>query len=149
MAKYQMSIRVKGTEDLEMKLERASEQAIKQTQLVIKEVAYGAEGDIKRELGRRTGRLKRSIHTVVKGLSASVGTALKYAPFVDLGFKPHIIKPKGRVLVFFAGGSWKFRSIVHHPGFRGYHAFDKAIVIAKSRMGARLKTASVKIERNI
>ena len=93
-----------------------------------------------------TGRLRSSItHTV--GLNkVTIDTKVAYAPFVEYGTRPHIIRPKSRkALAWPTGGqsaaglgrgtqgtlrgkgSFAFAKVVHHPGTKGHHYMKDAL----------------------
>lgn len=76
----------------------------------------------KRQVGVRTGRLKRSIrvynHTrFSRGQTLRIGTSVPYAKYHHDGTKPHTIYPqKKQVLKFQHGGVIVFARQAHHPG---------------------------------
>jgi hypothetical protein len=46
--------------------------------------------------------------------------AAPHALFVHWGTKPHLIKPKNKKALRWAGpNGWVFAQIVHHPGYKG------------------------------
>jgi hypothetical protein len=68
-----------------------------------------------------TGRLRASIKVTrtvsFRGPTYTVGTNVTYAPMVETGTKPHIIRPKSKkVLRFKVGGQTVYARVVHHPG---------------------------------
>lgn len=68
----------------------------------------------------RTGRLRQSITTRIETGKVTVGPTASYAPYVEYGTKPHIIRPvHAKALAFEVGGSLVFAKLVHHPGFAG------------------------------
>ena len=69
----------------------------------------------------RTGFLRRSVTIrYMPGGYVEVGPTAVYAPFVEYGVSPHIIRPKFRkALRFEKGGKVIFTKLVHHPGFPG------------------------------
>jgi hypothetical protein len=68
----------------------------------------------------RTGALWSSIIIDVGPKSVSIHPTVPYAPFVEAGTRPHIIRPvNASVLHFFSGGKEIFAKEVHHPGFQG------------------------------
>lgn len=67
----------------------------------------------------RTGMLKASIRKEVRIGEAAVGTAVRYALFVEAGTKPHEIHPiHARALRFEFMGRIAFAARVSHPGTR-------------------------------
>ncbi len=79
----------------------------------------------------RTGHLQQSIRAdlskVHEGKAEIVADA-SYAPFVEFGTKPHVIKPKRRQTLRWATDSgYAFAKLVKHPGSKPYPFFRKAI----------------------
>jgi len=64
---------------------------------------------------RRTGKLARSITHEVEGDVAIVGTNVEYGLIVELGSKPHLIKPDTKEALFWPGADHPVK-VVHHPG---------------------------------
>jgi len=83
----------------------------------------------------RTGRLLRSLRIERHGNEYHViaGSRIAYyAPFVEFGTRPHIIRPRrARVLRFEVRGKVVYARIVHHPGSRPVrymgHALDRTL----------------------
>jgi len=68
----------------------------------------------------RTRRLRQSITTRIETGKVTVGPTVSYAPYVEYGTKPHIIRPvHAKALAFEVGGTLVFAKLVHHPGFAG------------------------------
>jgi len=68
----------------------------------------------------RTGRLRDSIRVVRIGQVRFVGPTVSYAPYVEFGTRPHIIRPRrARALRFEVEGRTVFAMYARHPGFRG------------------------------
>lgn len=68
----------------------------------------------------RTGALWSSIRIDVGSKSVRVYPTVPYAPFVEYGTMPHIIRPmSAQALHFFINGEEVFAKEVHHPGFPG------------------------------
>jgi len=79
----------------------------------------------------RTGHLQQSIRVdlsnVNEGKTEIVADA-SYAPFVEFGTKPHVIKPERRQTLRWATDSgYAFAKLVKHPGSKPYPFFRKAI----------------------
>lgn len=72
----------------------------------------------KQEAPVRTGNLRRTIHLArANAVEAVTVASARYAPAVELGTRPHIIRPRRRkVLRFSAGGRVVFTQMVRHPG---------------------------------
>ena len=80
-----------------------------------------AEEEMKRRAPVRKGRLRGSIRKRVDlvNLEAEVGLGVEYAIFVELGTRPHIIRPiRAQALRFEVGGEIVFAKLVRHPGTR-------------------------------
>ena len=79
----------------------------------------------------RTGHLQQSIEADItrtdRGKAEIVASA-SYAPFVEFGTRPHLIKPKRRKSLRWATEEgYVFARIVHHPGSRPHPFFKKAV----------------------
>lgn len=70
-----------------------------------------------------TGKLRGSIYSKITGTeTVIVGSELYYAPYVEYGTSPHLIRPvHARVLSWVSGGVRFFSMLVHHPGTRPQH----------------------------
>jgi hypothetical protein len=96
----------------------------------------------------KTGQLRESVRSFLMPDGFYVRAEMPYAPFVDRGTRPHIIRPKGpevwpalsqkyvqpyvlavrrpKALRWFdAFGGIHFARIVHHPGTKGVHFIQK------------------------
>lgn len=87
-----------------------------------------------------TGRLRASIRVERRSILGlrqrwTVGSDVEYAPMVNDGTKPHIIRPKrAKALRFRVGGKVVFARVVHHPGTRARPFLDRALAdVARSR----------------
>ena len=83
------------------------------------ELAGYAEQEMIRQAPQRTGKLRRSIRKRVNmaRLEAEVGPDVEYAVWVEMGTRPHVIRPvRARALRFEAGGEIVFARLVRHPG---------------------------------
>lgn len=87
-----------------------------------------------------TGRLRASIRVERRstfGLRQrwTVGSDVEYAPMVNDGTRPHIIRPRrAKALKFTVGGRTVYARVVHHPGTRANPFLDKALAdVARSR----------------
>jgi len=79
----------------------------------------------------RTGHLQQSIRPdfsrVNEGRAEIVAEA-SYAPFVEFGTRPHLIRPRMRKsLRWTTEEGYIFAKLVHHPGSRPYSFFRMAI----------------------
>lgn len=80
-----------------------------------------------------TGRLRASIQGEARRTwtlrpQFTVFSNVEYAPFVNDGTRPHVIRPKNaRALRFVVGGQVVFAKVVHHPGARAKPFLDRAV----------------------
>ena len=91
-----------------------------------------------------TGRLRASI----KGRASrtwslrpqfTVSSNVDYAPLVQDGTRPHIIRPRTRqALKFIVGGQVVFAKVVHHPGTRARPFLDRALAEETAGRGYRI-----------
>lgn len=108
-------------------------EALGEEQPVLRAIQLDAVAQAKLLVHRKTGHLGRSIVPgVLTATHAQVEARTPYAAFVELGTRPHIIRPvKAKVLAW--GGTRRlsgalargsspthFARIVHHPGTRPY-----------------------------
>ena len=84
-----------------------------------------AERQAKRAFNRgqaprvRTGHLRRSIYSKVKGFYGYIASSVKYAAILQWGgrTRPHEIRPKNtKALRFIFRGRWVYMKKVNHPG---------------------------------
>lgn len=70
----------------------------------------------------RTGQLAQSVNWTPTTDGAEVYANAQYAPYVELGTRPHLIVPKAgrKGLRFFAGGGYVLARQVNHPGSKPY-----------------------------
>jgi hypothetical protein len=87
-----------------------------------------------------TGRLRASIRVERRstfGLRQrwTVGSDVEYAPMVNDGTRPHIIRPRrAKALKFTVGGRTVYAAVVRHPGTRARPFLDRALAdVARSR----------------
>lgn len=66
---------------------------------------------------RRSGELVRSIFMVVEGNVARVGSNLPQAPIMEMGAKPHIIKPNSKIALWWKDAKYPVK-LVNHPGVK-------------------------------
>lgn len=80
-----------------------------------------------------TGRLRASIRiesrrTFTLRTVYTIGSDVSYAPMVNDGTRPHLIRPKTKqALKFQVGGRTVFAKVVHHPGTRANPFLDRAL----------------------
>lgn len=85
---------------------------------LMRDVALTAVGEQKRRAPVRTGNLRRTIHVGrVTNTSAETVAGARYAGFVEVGTKPHEIRPRARKALRWKGsGGIVFAKRVRHPG---------------------------------
>ena len=99
-----------------------------------KRIDEGARQTAKVALGRardyapkRTGRLAKSLYVGKEGpMRYYVTSRLKYYPYVILGTRPHIIRPRHKKALYWPGARHPV-AIVHHPGTKPNDFMDKAL----------------------
>jgi hypothetical protein len=75
----------------------------------------------------RNGFQKRSKFTA-RGPGWEVFNPVSYAPYLEEGTKPHIIRPKTKkALRFKVGGRTVFAAFVNHPGTKAGHVLTDAV----------------------
>jgi len=91
-------------------------------QKVLNNTGFDIEAQAKINLDRNksviTGHLRRGITTKIGNMEVTVHTSnIKYAPMVEFGTKPHIIKPKNKKALYWKGAKHPVK-IVKHKGSR-------------------------------
>ncbi len=101
--------------------ERVADQTIARAK-----VLAGARFNV--QTGRyRNGFQKRPTFTA-RGPGWQVFNPVSYAPYLEEGTKPHVIRPKNRkALRFRIGGRVIYATIVHHPGTKAGHVLSTAV----------------------
>lgn len=84
---YMIKMEVKGIEDVVNKLSKMNMIVQTETKIALKEAGMKIQADAKRNVLVDTGRLKNSITTEIwnNGYTVTVGTNVKYAPYVEYG----------------------------------------------------------------
>lgn len=100
---------------------QAGQLATREMRLVMKQ-RFGRIGVRNPGRGPPTGATGASVRATRGTGFVDIGPSTPYAPFVDTGTRPHIIKPRrARFLRFVpAGGGVAFAKKVNHPGFAGH-----------------------------
>ena len=141
-----MSIEVRGTKQLQRRLK-----AIGDTSDLLRDIQLDAVAEAKRKVPRKTGNLGRSIGPgSLTRKSAIVHARANYAAYVELGTRPHVIKPKrARVLAWPAAGqarlsgrprsgaSMIFARMVRHPGTKAQPFLIPGAIAALHNAGIR------------
>ena len=85
-------------------------------QKVLNNTGFKIEAKAKGNVPVDTGHLRRGITTKIGNMEVTVHTSnIKYAPMVEYGTKPHIIKAKNKKALYWKGASHPVKS-VRHPG---------------------------------
>ncbi len=111
----------------------------KKTPSGVKWVPYGAPN----AAPVRTTNLIDSIKKEVKGRWTGkkymwvVSTDKKYAPYVEYGTSPHVIRPKkpGGSLVYYTGGDQDGAKMVEHPGTKPVYMFTRGVAQTRPKVG--------------
>jgi hypothetical protein len=130
--------------------------AIGDTHAMLRVIQLEAVAEAKRLVPRKTGALGRSIAPGALGrTSALVEARMPYAAPVELGSRPHVIKPKrAKVLAWPSGGNRRlsgrsrtkggkptgphiFARVVHHPGAKPHPYLMPGAIRALKRGGFR------------
>lgn len=99
--------------------------------------ALKIQNEVKLNSPVRTGRLRNSIVADKINGVWTIGTNLDYAEHVEIGVAPHVIKPKEKKALFWAGAEHPVKE-VKHPGFEGRNMFLKASIKSKDIIRAEL-----------
>ncbi len=141
--------RLEGLPELNRRLN-----AISQGRDILRTVQIDAVAEAKRMVPRKTGNLGRTIGPGGLGNDfAIVHATAPYAAFVELGTKPHVIRPRSkRTLAWSTGGTrlsgrptasarrsgaMRFARKVNHPGTKAKPYLVPAAKIALGRVGVR------------
>lgn len=139
-----LAVKVVGDKQLLLRLTDAEvgtalglEQGMKQATLYV-------EGEAKKRVPRKTGRLFSSLQSVVSGAGISVkgqvGTNVSYAPYVENGTAPHDISAKGAGALSWPGAAHPVVAI-HHPGTRPKPFLVPALKDSAQQVTAILRAA--------
>lgn len=82
---------------------------------------------------RRSGELARSIFMVIEGRICRVGTNLDYGPMIELGTKPHTIRPNTKFALYWKGANHPVKK-VEHPGMKSFPYLRPALETSKSEI---------------
>lgn len=93
--KHMFNLEVKGIESVVDKLSKMDLIVQTKTKIALKEAGMKIQADAKRNTLVDTGRLKNSITTEIwnSGFTVTVGTNVKYAPYVEYGTRKWGGKP--------------------------------------------------------
>ena len=92
-----------------------------------------------------TGELRESLGVRVEPNRVLVGPSAKYAPYVEFGTAPHVIKAKGKALAFKVNGRIIYRKQVHHPGTKAQPFVRPAYDAWKDSLGPAVAQANADV----
>ena len=106
---------------------------------VVKNSAFNIERNAKSSVNVNTGHLRRSISTKMGDMEAIIHTSnLKYAPMVEFGTRPHIIRAKNKKALYWKGASHPVKQ-VNHPGSKAKPYLIPAFEKEKDQFLEKLK----------
>ena len=106
---------------------------------VVKNSAFNIERNAKSSASVKTGHLRRSISTKMGDMEATIHTSnLKYAPMVEFGTRPHIIRAKNKKALYWKGASHPVKQ-VNHPGSKAKPYLIPAFEKEKDQFLEKLK----------
>ena len=134
------SIKINGLDDLIKDANRVGRDMPQKLRQAMIASTTGVQNAAKKKrpgsFKNQTGDLRRSISRRVEGAHKGVVfTDMKYAPYVEFGTKPHVIRPKTKkMLAFRVGGKMVFARKVNHPGTRAYNYMRDAFEESKPKV---------------
>jgi hypothetical protein len=137
-------VKFQGLEEARQTLQRLPAGLEKSTILRMSQVAYD---EAQRGAGRhnKTGALFQSLFNRAIPGGREVGHDGNRAPhaiFVQLGTRPHVIRPKTKkALRWASGGKFFFAGKVNHPGYRGDAYLINAATLAVRQFSSILDAA--------
>lgn len=143
-----VSIQIKGLDELIKSSKKAGAavanelaKAVVDSSLVLQRRAF-------QEVPVKTGRLQKSIKTFKQGkFVGGIIAGASYAPFVEHGTKPHIIKI--RTAKTLSDGKSVFGPIVHHPGTKANPFMGRTADKEKNEVKRRFEKAAETISKMI
>ena len=106
---------------------------------VVKNSAFNIERNAKSSASVKTGHLRRSISTKMGDMEATIHTSnLKYAPMVEFGTRPHIIRAKNKKALYWKGATHPVKK-VNHPGSKAKPYLIPAFEKEKDQFLEKLK----------
>ena len=119
-----------------IKLSNEVEEDVKK---VVKNSAFNIERNAKSSASVKTGHLRRSISTKIGDMEATIHTSnLKYAPMVEFGTRPHIIRAKNKKALYWKGATHPVKQ-VNHPGSKAKPYLIPAFEKEKDQFLEKLK----------
>ena len=121
--KFSVYLKAKSEED-----EKKIQKVLKNSAMTIQKNAIS---NLTNNGSVNTGHLRRSISTKIGDMEATIHTSnLKYAPMVEFGTRPHIIRAKNKKALYWKGATHPVKQ-VNHPGSKAkpylIPAFEKEV----------------------
>lgn len=121
-----------------------------EAKLFLDEITLHLVAEVVDRTPTRSGLLRSSMAGTVQktplGWSSIIGTPLDYAPPVELGSKPHEIRPKNKKALAFNGRVVK---VVHHPGTKGAFMFKRTVEANSALVQERSDAAVARITQRM
>jgi hypothetical protein len=96
----------------------------------------------KQEAPARSGALRKSIYSEIRGDKATIRARAPYAGLVISGTPPHIIRAKdGGALRFQIGGQVVYAAFARHPGTKPNDFFSRALQAEQRRIEDEMSDA--------
>lgn len=139
-----ITLRITGLTQTVSVLQRLPPNLERQTILRMSQVAFdAAQKGAQRH--SKTGDLVQSLYNRAIPTGRAVGHDTQRAPhalFVNLGTKPHVIRPKSKkALRWVKGNKYVFSKQVNHPGYRGDAYLINAATLAVREFAAAVNAA--------
>lgn len=129
-----MTVEIKGAESIYRVMAAVGGGAREKMLVTMRKVGIGMAAYVKEHklsgdpIKRRTGRLRRSVTYRASqsgsSVSATTGTNVKYAKYLEYGTSPHVILPvRAKMLSWMQNGRRVFARKVNHPGNPAFRPF--------------------------
>ena len=131
--KFSVYLKAKSEED-----EKKIQKVLKNSAMTIQKNAIS---NLTNNGSVNTGHLRRSISTKMGDMEATIHTSnLKYAPMVEFGTRPHIIRAKNKKALYWKGATHPVKQ-VNHPGSKAKPYLIPAFEKEKDQFLEKLKEA--------
>ena len=129
--KFSVYLKAKSEED-----EKKIQKVLKNSAMTIQKNAIS---NLTNNGSVNTGHLRRSISTNMGDMEATIHTSnLKYAPMVEFGTRPHIIRAKNKKALYWKGAAHPVKQ-VNHPGSKAKPYLIPAFEKEKEQFLEKLK----------
>ena len=129
--KFSVYLKTKSEED-----EKKIQKVLKNSAMTIQKNAIS---NLTNNGSVNTGHLRRSISTKMGDMEATIHTSnLKYAPMVEFGTRPHIIRAKNKKALYWKGATHPVKQ-VNHPGSKAKPYLIPAFEKEKDQFLEKLK----------